>query len=416
MSKFTIVAVTSILLLSFEVAKSETISFGYSGTVFFEQDNVVGISGETLGEFLDSVVGEGTSSAGEFQLSGSFSWDSDNPVFNSNSVSASYVNAITGSTVSIGSSTYTADIDEIAANSATSLIGANSNSSSGFCASLGVCDTLNLAFTPTGNVVQVLNNANFSVFDLITGEQINTSSGRDSLFFGLGFTDSVAEYIPAVSTFDFGRVNVDGVTTLFISTSDASIFSNVGLPGAASFPDPSGLEQATMALSLNSAQLTGGRLTLVALVTEFSVVSSFCNGLAVTVDLSSGDLPTTGDDVILGTSGADTINSLAGNDTVCGMEGDDIINAGGGNDWIDAGPGNDRVLASAGDDIVFGGPGDDEILAGSGDDDVEGEEGDDTLFGQPGNDTLDGGDGVDCLLYTSPSPRDLSTSRMPSSA
>ena len=25
-------------------------------------------------------------------------------------------------------------------------------------------------------------------------------------------------------------------------------------------------------------------------------------------------------------------------------------------------------------------------------------------------------DGIDCLLYTSPSPRDLSTSRMPSSA
>ena len=123
----------------------------------------------------------------------------------------------------------------------------------------------------------------------------------------------------------------------------------------------------------------------------------FCNGLAVTVDFSIGDLPTTGDDVILGTSGADTINSLAGNDTICGMGGDDIINAGGGNDWIDAGPGNDRVLASAGDDVVFGGTGDDEILAGSGDDDVEGEEGDDTLFGQPGNDVLDGGEGVDAI-------------------
>ena len=32
------------------------------------------------------------------------------------------------------------------------------------------------------------------------------------------------------------------------------------------------------------------------------------------------------------------------------------------------------------------------------------------------NDRQMGGNIVDCLLYTSPSPRDLSTSRMPSSA
>ena len=38
-----------------------------------------------------------------------------------------------------------------------------------------------------------------------------------------------------------------------------------------------------------------------------------------------------------------------------------------------------------------------------------------TIFGYAGNDTLYGENG-NCLLYTSPSPRDLSTSRMPSSA
>ena len=40
------------------------------------------------------------------------------------------------------------------------------------------------------------------------------------------------------------------------------------------------------------------------------------------------------------------------------------------------------------------------------------EQGVDTLFGYPGGAVLN----LYCLLYTSPSPRDLSTSRMPSSA
>ena len=82
-----------------------------------------------------------------------------------------------------------------------------------------------------------------------------------------------------------------------------------------------------------------------------------CNGLAVTVDLNLGQIPTAGDDVILGTPTADIINALDGNDTICGEGGDDIISGGSGDDWIDG-----------------------------------------------------------CLLYTSPSPRDRTRSRMPSSA
>ena len=101
-----------------------------------------------------------------------------------------------------------------------------------------------------------------------------------------------------------------------------------------------------------------------------------CDGLTVTVDLTAGDSPTDGDDVILGTNGPDAILAGDGNDTICGEGGDDIITAG------------------AGDDTVFGG------------------DGADTISGQTGIDTLHG----DCLLYTSPSPRDRTRSRMPSSA
>lgn len=131
--------------------------------------------------------------------------------------------------------------------------------------------------------------------------------------------------------------------------------------------------------------------------TQFFVsnTTSTCNGFNVTVNLANGDVPTNGDDVILGTSGSDTINALAGNDTICGLGGADVINAGGGNDWVDAGAGNDVIRGNAGEDTIFGGVGNDEIRGGGGNDEIFGEDGNDTLLGQGGNDTIDGGDGVD---------------------
>ena len=120
-----------------------------------------------------------------------------------------------------------------------------------------------------------------------------------------------------------------------------------------------------------------------------------CNGLAVTVDLNLGQIPTAGDDVILGTPTADIINALDGNDTICGEGGGDIISGGSGDDWIDGGAGDDVIRGNGGEDTIFGGVGDDEIRGGGGVDDISGEDGDDTLLGQGGNDTIDGGDGVD---------------------
>ena len=126
-----------------------------------------------------------------------------------------------------------------------------------------------------------------------------------------------------------------------------------------------------------------------------SSVEQQCNGLAVTVDLNLGEIPGSGDDVILGTPGSDVINALVGNDTICGEGGDDLINAGSGDDWIDGGAGNDVIRGNGGNDTIFGGVGNDEIRGGGGVDDISGEDGDDTLLGQGGNDTIDGGAGVD---------------------
>ena len=79
-----------------------------------------------------------------------------------------------------------------------------------------------------------------------------------------------------------------------------------------------------------------------------------------------------------------TLTGTSSADELTGQSGDDDIDGLGGNDTLD------------GDD------GDDEIQGGEGDDDIKGGSGNDTLYG--------------CLLYTSPSPRDNRTSRMPSSA
>ena len=123
-----------------------------------------------------------------------------------------------------------------------------------------------------------------------------------------------------------------------------------------------------------------------------------CNGLLVTVDIGAGEMPTDGDDVIMGTPAADTINGLAGDDTICGEGGADVINGGGGVDTVFGGDGDDTVGGQGDGDFLYGDDGDDRINGGVGADVIEGGEGDDDLRGQGDADTLNGGNGVDQLL------------------
>jgi len=65
-----------------------------------------------------------------------------------------------------------------------------------------------------------------------------------------------------------------------------------------------------------------------------------------------------------------------------------------------------------GDDRIFGRDGNVIIYGGNGNDLLRGLEGIDQVFGEDGDDTFV----FTCLLYTSPSPRDRTRARMPSSA
>jgi Ca2+-binding RTX toxin-like protein len=120
-----------------------------------------------------------------------------------------------------------------------------------------------------------------------------------------------------------------------------------------------------------------------------------CGGLAITVDLNTGGVPTNGNDVILGTPGPDVINALGGDDVICAEGGDDMVMGQGGNDIVFGGAGNDTISGNAGNDDISGDGGDDTIFGGSGNDSLSGGSGGDILGGSSGVDTIDGGTGED---------------------
>jgi Ca2+-binding RTX toxin-like protein len=124
----------------------------------------------------------------------------------------------------------------------------------------------------------------------------------------------------------------------------------------------------------------------------YGAPANACGGLAVTVDLSEGDHPTNGNDVIQGTADDDVIAGGGGSDVVCG---------GNGNDRIDLGTGNDRAIGGSGNDVIYGRSGVDRLEGGAGNDRLLSGDSNDTLYGAAGSDTLDGGTGAD-KLYAGP--------------
>lgn len=179
----------------------------------------------------------------------------------------------------------------------------------------------------------------------------------------------------------------------------------------------------------------GGGEVLGAQQTFKSLASPTCAGQAITVGLQFGQLPTQGNDVIMGTTGVDNIDGDAGNDTICGAGGNDTIIGGAGNDRIDGGAGVDTVsytgtsaaltvsLGNAGAqstggagtdtitttenltggngaDRLAGSSGNNVLSGGAGNDVLGGGSGNDVMSGGAGNDTQNGGSGIDTASYS----------------
>ena len=126
--------------------------------------------------------------------------------------------------------------------------------------------------------------------------------------------------------------------------------------------------------------------------------SLICQGLAVTVDLAAGEVPTDGDDVIAGTDQADVIDAGAGDDVICALGGDDVIDGGLGRDRIQAGQGDDVVRGGPQRDRLSGGEGHDVLSGGSGSDRIDGGFDDDRIVGRTGDDRIVGGFGDDRII------------------
>jgi len=119
----------------------------------------------------------------------------------------------------------------------------------------------------------------------------------------------------------------------------------------------------------------------------FDVVNPTCQGEPVTVWLATGDEPTDGADVILGTHGPDVIAPGGGHDLVCALQGDDTVAPSTGTDRLYLGVGDDEARAGVGADTLYGGPGEDRLDGGLGPDRLLGDHGTDDCRGGPGRDS-----------------------------
>lgn len=119
------------------------------------------------------------------------------------------------------------------------------------------------------------------------------------------------------------------------------------------------------------------------------------------------DVPSAGNDDLLGSGANDNINALGGDDSLTGLngddtlignDGDDIVLGGVGLDFLRGGAGLDTIEGGSGADDIGGGGGADSVLAGNGNDDISGNGGGDILRGNGGADDILGGSGADTVF------------------
>ena len=226
----------------------------------------------------------------------------------------------------------------------------------------------------------------------------HSSSQYDPHFDGQGGTAAHAFYPPPNGSSAAGDLHLDDAERWSTTGGGVDLESvvlhefghSLGLrhPGDVQCPLQAGANRPIMCGTIVGVDRTVAPDDIAGIQALYGLPAVSCGGRAVTVDLGKSQLPTAGDDVVLGTPGPDTIAAGNGADTVCG---------GGGDDTIDPGAGSDRAIGGAGDDVLYGRTGADRLEGGGGNDRLFAGADNDQLFGGSGGDRLDGGAGSDKL-------------------
>jgi len=263
-----ITLLSSCILLFSPLTNAGLVTVSYSATIGFDPSGTVGVGGQNAEILINELFGSGIGGTGTATLTGTFTYDSNTSALNSNNSAAGYTNAITAASVTLNGLSVNADISEIALNASSSKVGYNTNPSTGFCTSVNTCLPAGESYTPTGNVVVIVNDTSFQAIE--NGNSINFFN-RDAVALYIGETDSDNEFSPKLSTQSFGDVFVDGVELLFISDANRSLLNSVALPSSNGFVTSSEVET-----TLFSIYFSGGGLAddvvLDGQVTDFTVV------------------------------------------------------------------------------------------------------------------------------------------------
>ncbi|MEI4264146.1 DUF4214 domain-containing protein [Roseovarius sp. D0-M9] len=180
----------------------------------------------------------------------------------------------------------------------------------------------------------------------------NAGSTTVNLASTTGTSDVVNLKLNGASNLAAGAVNVDGVESIAIESTDSNTTANPAAPSTLAL-NAAAAESITLSGN-HGVDFTGSTLT------NLTSFDASANTAGVTVSVAGAAQGVK----ITGTAKADNITGGNGSDVILAGAGNDTITGGAGNDTITGGAGNDKMTGGAGDDtfnIAFGGEGTDTI-------------------------------------------------------
>jgi len=264
--KFVLSVLASIMALGAS-AHAVPIAVDFEIEFNFDPNAGVGAGGFNTQNLVDDLFGPAFSNNGRFTVSGQLVYDPTTGLFGGNDGSAGFFNGISSLDLTFGGAATSADFDLIAANAGSSEFGFASDPDGRFCSDLEGCDLVGLPLTPSGNVIQTINDSDFFI---VQDGEITTVENQDAIAFQVGATDVDGEFGGPFATQNFGDVLLDGFRLGFFYDLTDSPITDLALPGNAGIFSSSALSGTLAILLFTGAEFPGG-LTFNGEVTSFTI-------------------------------------------------------------------------------------------------------------------------------------------------